>query len=359
MNISDLWIDRFSSIGTAILRMLPAETAHDIGLGVLASRWFHLLRVPNFHINYNGLTVDIPGIGRCQHPIGLAAGFDKNARAPLGFSRLGLSMLELGTITPRPQAGNPKPRMFRYADQRALINRMGFNSEGSKVVLERLQKLPRSKIKVPMGINLGKNKDTSLTAALDDFSSGIEQFQYLADYFVLNVSSPNTQGLRSLANQEFLGQLASDHRSKLGKLWLKLDPDMPKVEFQNLVELIAKQGFQGLILTNTHKVDWPQSGGQSGHPLSIAANARLEWAYEVHQGALPMIASGGILSGLDVLERIMRGAAAVQIYSALVYRGPWAVFKMLRELNAEMMLRGISHISDIQGSYYEDRTSTA
>ncbi|MFW7381030.1 MAG: quinone-dependent dihydroorotate dehydrogenase [Oligoflexus sp.] len=353
MNISDLWIDRFASAGTAMLRMLPAETAHDLGIGILASRWFRMLPVPNFQINYNGLTVDIPGIGRCRHPIGLAAGFDKNARAPLGFSRLGLAMLELGTITPRPQPGNPKPRMFRLPDQRALINRMGFNSEGSKVVLQRLQKLPRSQIEVPLGINLGKNKDTANAAAIDDFTSGIEQFQHLADYFVINISSPNTQGLRSLANEEFLAQLANDHRAKRHKLWIKLDPDMSKKDFQSLIEVIGKLGFQGLILTNTHKVDWPEAGGQSGHPLSVAANARLEWAYEVHRGSIPMIASGGILSGLDVLERIIRGAAAVQVYSALVYRGPWAVMKMLRELNAEMMLRGISHLSDVQASYYE------
>lgn len=353
MKITDIWIDRITSAGTAVLRLLPAETAHEIGLAILASSWFQKLGIPDFNINYSGLSVDIPGIGKCRHPIGLAAGFDKNARAPLGFSRLGLAMLELGTITPRPQPGNPKPRMFRYSDQRALINRMGFNSEGFKAVITRLQKLPRSKIEVPLGINLGKNRDTSLNAALDDFSSGLVEFQHLADYFVINISSPNTQGLRSLANEEFLSQLAKSHQSQLGKIWLKLDPDMSKREFQALLELIVKLGFQGLILTNTHKVDWPEAGGQSGHPLAIAANARLEWAYEVHQGALPMIASGGILSGLDIWERIIRGAAAVQIYSALVYRGPWAAFKMLRELSAEMRLRGVSHLSDIQGSYYQ------
>jgi dihydroorotate dehydrogenase len=353
MKLRDQFIAKLGTHGTAVLRLLPAETAHEIGIRILASPWFRNLKAPDYKINFNGLSTNIPGIGRCRHPVGLAAGFDKDARAPFGFSALGLSFLELGTVTPRPQPGNPKPRMFRQPDQHGLINRMGFNSEGSAAVLDRVQNLSRQKLTVPLGINIGKNRDTALAAALADYSTGLERFQHVADYFVINLSSPNTVGLRSLANEEFLSTLARRHPDQLGKIWLKLDPDTPKRDFQKLIESVSQLGFQGLVLTNTHKVDWPEAGGQSGHPLAVAATSRLEWAYEVHRGHLPMIASGGIFSGTDVIERLRRGACAVQIYSALVYRGPWAVAKILREVNAEMELQGITFLSDIQGTFFD------
>ncbi|MBC7660975.1 MAG: quinone-dependent dihydroorotate dehydrogenase [Chitinophagaceae bacterium] len=347
-------LDASLKFGTALLRMLPAEMAHDVGMWMLERDLLKYMPLPAFGSSLDGLSMNIPGIGDLAHPIGLAAGFDKNARAPKGFARTGLSFLELGTITPRPQDGNPKPRLFRLDNQMGLINRMGFNSDGAQHVAERLKRLEWSHEAVPMGINLGKNKDTDISAAIEDYSQGIETFSRYAKYFVINVSSPNTAGLRGLANEHFLKELGMRHKGELSKLWVKLDPDMKKKDFQGLVEALAKIGFQGLVLTNTHRVEHPQQGGLSGHALALQATACLEWAWEVTRGQLPLIASGGILSGQDVFQRIARGASAVQIYSALVYRGPLAVFAMLDELRSEMDLRGFSFLSDVKGSYYND-----
>lgn len=341
-------------LGTAAMRMLPAEAAHDLGMWILEKDLLRFAPMPTYGSSLSGLNMSVPGIGELVHPLGLAAGFDKNARAPKGFSRMGLSFLEVGTVTPRPQGGNPKPRLFRLDDQLGLINRMGFNSEGSAKVRQRLQKASWTHDVIPLGINLGKNKDTKMDAAIEDYSQGIEALGPFAKYFVINVSSPNTSGLRGLANEHFLKELALRHRDQLGKLWVKLDPDMPRSDFQQLVKALAEIGFQGLILTNTHRVEWPEVGGMSGPAINAQSTACLQWAYEVTRGALPLIASGGLMTGQDVFQRIARGASAVQIYSALVYRGPLAVYSILRELKAEMDLRGFSFLSDVKGSYYKD-----
>ena len=344
-------VERSLHAGTAFLRLFPAEFAHDVGMWMLERDLLRLLPSPSWQGLLEGLSTSVPGIGDLAHPIGLAAGFDKNARAPKGFARMGLSFLEVGTVTPRPQSGNPKPRLFRLEDQLGLINRMGFNGEGLAKVADRLEKHNWQHTPIPMGINLGKNKDTPADQAIDDYSRGIEALDRYARYFVINVSSPNTVGLRGLANEHFLKELARRHKPE--KLWVKLDPDMSKKDFQGLVSAIAAAGFQGVVLTNTHRVERPEAGGLSGHPLATQATACLEWAYEVTRGELPLIASGGILSGQDVFQRIARGASAVQIYSALVYRGPFAATRMLLELKSEMQLKGFSFLSDVKGSYYK------
>ncbi len=341
------------SLGTAGLRLLPAEAAHDVGMWLLCRGLLDYLPAPSLDHYLSGCRTTIPGVGELPHPIGLAAGFDKQALCPQAFARMGFSFLEIGTVTPKPQPGNPRPRVFRDAAQMALVNRMGFNSDGATAVAKRLRALGWRHETVPLGVNIGKNRDTSEDAAVDDYINGIETFAELASYLVANVSSPNTVGLRDLANRDFIDMLAERQGYKVGKVWLKLDPDMPKKQLQILVEAIAKAGFGGIILTNTHRVVFPETGGQSGHPLAVQAGACLEWAWEVHRGALPMIASGGVLSGADIVQKMLRGACAVQLYSALVYRGPWVVAEMLTELAAEMRLRGITSLSDIIGTYYE------
>lgn len=343
---------KFGAWGTACLRLLPAEAAHNLGLKLLGSPLFNLLPRPKVLPLFKNMAVDVPGIGPLPHPIGLAAGFDKHCLAPYGFAKLALSFLEIGTVTPRPQSGNPKPRMFRYPEQLAIINRMGFNSHGSQRVKQRLEVLDWNHAQIPLGVNIGKNKDTPQNIAIEDFNHGLRVFKDLAHYFMVNISSPNTQGLRNLANDEFITQLGKDNHDIRQKIWFKLDPDMSKQKLQSLIEAICQQGFGGINLSNTHKVTWPQIGGQSGHPLGSLANRSLEWAYEVHKGQLPMIASGGILSGGDVLQKMTRGASAVQIYSALVYRGPWAVVRLLEELRAEMDSLGIDSLADVIGTYY-------
>lgn len=349
------WAHELGEIGTACLRLLPAETAHDVGMWLLARGLLDKLPAPPIAALSAGLKVQIPGIGELPHPIGLAAGFDKNARCPAAFAQMGFSFLEVGTVTPRPQPGNPRPRLFRQPEQKAIINRMGFNSDGAVTVAQRLRAYAWDHERVPLGVNCGKNKDTSPDQAIADYLQVITSFKELARYFVVNISSPNTPGLRDLATPSFVRGLADELGSLLPRIWIKIDPDMARAEFQDLVHAIADRGFQGIIVSNTHRVEWPQAGGQSGHPLMAPATACLEWAYEVHRGLLPMIASGGILSGVDVFHKLARGATAVQIYTALVYRGPWVVARLLVELAEELKLRGFVTATDAIGSYYQQR----
>lgn len=340
--------------GTAVLRSLPAEMAHDVGMYLMSKGLLNLLPQPLFPSVKTQMTTDIPGIGMLRHPIGLAAGFDKNARCPHAFQRMGFSFLELGTVTPRPQPGNPKPRLFREPGQRAIINRMGFNSDGGENVASRLRKHQWTPAHVPLGINLGKNKDTPASNAVSDYVNGVQRFASLAQYFVINISSPNTPGLRDLATPEFISNLAAAIGREKSRSWIKLDPDMDRKTFQELITTIRLEEFGGVILSNTHRVEQPQAGGQSGHPLLSPANAVLEWAWEVHHGSLPMIASGGILSGIDAFHKIARGACAVQLYTALIYRGPGAVARIYEELAWELRLRNISSVRDAIGSWYEE-----
>ena len=331
---------------------MPAELAHDLGLSLLKSGIVEKLPRPRMEHPKVDLTSKAFGMD-LSHPIGLAAGFDKNAAAYLGFAHLGLSFIEIGTLTPKPQKGNPKPRMFRQSEQRGLVNRMGFNNIGVKEAKARLSRYQISKSICPLGINIGKNKTTPMDKAIDDYLMAYEALKGLGSYYVVNISSPNTPGLRDLASKEFITSLANSIESEdRPKFWIKLDPDLSKVDFQTVVETITEVDFKGLILTNTHRVTNPEMGGQSGHPISVLSTKMLEWAFEVHRGNLSMIGSGGVLSGIDVLEKVIRGADLVQIYSALVYRGMWVVFDLLQELENEMQLRGFKSLAEAKNSFY-------
>lgn len=345
--------EMFADTGTALLRLLPAEAAHDVGMWLLGRGLLDYLPEPAVDSALNGMKVNLPGIGQLAHPIGLAAGFDKNCQCPAAFVRMGFSMIEVGTVTPYAQSGNPKPRLFRQPEQLGLINRMGFNGDGAATVANRLQQMHWNNAKTPLGINCGKNKITPSDRAVQDYLQVIAAFKDLCQYFVVNISSPNTPGLRDLATPTFIEHLADEIGNDRTKVWVKIDPDMSRREFQLLVIAIMDRGFQGVIISNTHRVTVPEAGGQSGHPVMSISTACLEWAWEVHKGALPMIASGGVLSGIDLFQKLIRGASAVQIYTALVYRGPWVVWKLLTELSAEMQLRGFSCVEDFIGSYYE------
>lgn len=359
-NFTDSLAKWLGGFGTGLLRLLPAEAAHDLGMALLERGVMEHLPAPRTPRVETGMKVSVPGIGMLAHPIGLAAGFDKQCRAPHGFARMGFSFLEIGTVTPRPQPGSPKPRLFRYPEQKALINRMGFNSDGATTVAARLKALRWRHDEVPLGVNCGKNKSTPPDRAVQDYLQVIEAFKGLAKYFVVNISSPNTPGLRELATPEFVDSLASELGSGLlPSTWVKLDPDTPRRDFQAVIEKIADCGFQGVIVSNTHRVVWPEAGGQSGHPLMAPATACLEWAHEVHKGRLPMIATGGILSGADIFHKLARGALAVQIYTALIYQGPWAVIRLLLEFNQELKLRGFATAADAIGCYYHEAGSKA
>ncbi|MCX6125915.1 MAG: quinone-dependent dihydroorotate dehydrogenase [Proteobacteria bacterium] len=341
-------------LGTAALRLLPPEMAHNLGINLLRHGLLSFLPKPIMVNHGIQMACDLPGVGALPHPIGLAAGFDKNAKAMLGFEKMGFSFLELGTVTPKPQPGNQTPRMFRDAGQRSIVNRMGFNSDGADVIAKRIKDSQWTNYNIPIGINLGKNKETAANAALKDYVDGLEAFANLARYFVINISSPNTPGLRDLASPNFINTLAFKTRSIASRIWIKLDPDMPRKTFQDLIMSIKEAGFQGVILSNTHRVEYPEPGGLSGHPLLTLANTALERAWEVHRGTLSIIASGGILSGADVFQKIARGATAVQIYTALVYRGPGAVSRIYEELAIELKLRNIPSVREALGCYYKE-----
>lgn len=346
---------KFSRISTALLRTLPAEPAHRLGMAAMSKSMHRIFPGLLDQRASKEFAIHVPGLGDLRHPLGLAAGLDKEALCPWAFNEVGFSFVEIGTVTPEPQPGNPKPRMFRQPECYSLINRMGFNSDGRVAVGERLsshsnsEKHPAPQV---LGINCGKNKHTSPDAAVSDYVKTINYLDKFATYFVVNLSSPNTPGLRDLANPEFAAKLAAELGSQVRKVWVKLDPDLETEPFRELVSAIDQLGFQGLILTNTRKVVWPEQGGLSGHPLSVAACKRLEEAWSVHKGRLPMIASGGILTGHDVYQRLARGASAAQIYTALIYRGPWAVWEILEELYAEMQLNGKTTVSEIIGTHY-------
>ncbi|MEW6058368.1 MAG: quinone-dependent dihydroorotate dehydrogenase, partial [Bdellovibrionota bacterium] len=266
-----------------------------------------------------------------SNPIGLAAGFDKNAVLLPGIENLGFGFIEIGTVTPKPQAGNPKPRVSRIAERRALLNRMGFPNDGAQVIAARLRHA-KPRLQIPVGVNLGKNRDTPNSEALRDYESLLSTFVDLADYFVINISSPNTPGLRDLQSKEFIDSLASAlSRRSIGRpVFIKLAPDVSHEALGDIAKWCGTgRAFAGLILSNTIPTDL---GGISGYPLKGPSLQLLKLARSMLPGTVPLISVGGIENAQDVVERLENGASAVQLYSALIYQGPGLVGRILREL---------------------------
>ena len=291
------------------------------------------------------------------NPIGLAAGLDKNGEALRGLSRLGFGFVECGSVTPRPQPGNPKPRLFRLSEDRAVINRMGFNNEGLEAFAARLGRRPTGTV---FGANLGANKDTEDKAA--DYVAGLIRLKGLADYVTVNVSSPNTPGLRDLqgraAMDDLLGRLAEARAGDPAPVFLKIAPDLTAAEIGLIVEAAIDHGIDALIVSNT-TLDRPQTlrsphrdeaGGLSGAPLKARALAALRAAADAAGGRLPLIGVGGIESGADAYDRIRAGASAVQIYSALVYEGPGLVGRIKRDLAARLKADGFTTAAEAVGT---------
>lgn len=350
---SEVTSSSLAHIAAWCLRCLPPEMAHNIGLQLLSHRAFHRY-LPGMPPSIRDLSVPFPWGNsdpqhRLPHPIGLAAGYDKNGRAVQGLTRLGFSFIEVGTITPRPQWGHPQPRVFRLRHRAELINRMGFPNLGMNTAAAYLGL--RSDLGCLVGINIGKNLITRPQDAIEDYLAALRALKECGHYFVINVSSPNTEGLRDLAQPVFFEhlkeRLCAMEPGILSQTWIKLDPDSQRRDFQKNIESILACSFAGVILCNTHAVAHPHKGGLSGHSLRCLAVERLIWAREVHEGHLAMISVGGISTGSDVLHALSLGACAVQIYTALTYRGPWAVIQMLQELEEEMSLRGMRSLSEL------------
>lgn len=343
------------ALGTRALQRLPPEMAHRLALLALAGGPRVRIEVPTSP----RLATRIFGRS-LPHPLGLAAGFDKNAEAVPGLFALGFSFVEVGTVTPRPQAGNPKPRLFRLPAEAALINRMGFNNQGLERVAARLAAL--SALPGPLGVNLGINKDEPDPTAA--YLQGLRTLHARADYLVLNVSSPNTPGLRRLQGREALRDLLNAllaARAALpgpaAPLLVKIAPDLAPADQEDIAEVALATGIDGLIVANTTLARPPhltgphaaEGGGLSGPPLFAGSTALLANMYRLTGGRLPLIGAGGIASAADALAKLRAGASALQLYTALVYQGPDVVRRIVTGLDHLLAQEGIAALDDIVG----------
>ena len=290
-------------------------------------------------------------------PVGLAAGFDKDAEVPDAMLGLGFGFVEVGTITPRPQAGNPRPRLFRLASDRAVINRMGFNNGGLERALPRLSGRPRKGV---VGVNLGANKDS--TDRVRDYVEGFAALAPHADYVTINVSSPNTPGLRGLQDRAALDALldaVGSARSTSGltlPIFLKVAPDLDDAAVADICAVVTERGIDGIIIGNTTVSRPPltardagEAGGLSGAPLGSLALDRLRAFRRASEGRIPMIAAGGVASADGAYARIRAGASLVQLYSALVYEGPSLARRIARELAALLARDGFASVAEAVG----------
>ena len=296
------------------------------------------------------------------NPVGLAAGFDKNAVAVPTWAALGFGFVEVGSVTALPQPGNPRPRLFRLPEDEAIVNRMGFNNKGAEVVAARLAALREAGgVRVPLGVNVGKSKTTPLEDAPQDYLKSLEHFWPHADYFVINVSSPNTPGLRALQERERLAELleavAGFAALQTPKpLLLKLAPDLSDRELSEIAELAVTYRLAGLVATNTTtsrrglKTQLHESGGLSGRPLRDRSLEVLRFLIRLGTG-LPIISVGGVASADGVYDRLAAGACLVQLYTSLVYEGPFLLKKLnlglLRRLE-ESGLRSLGDLPDVR-----------
>lgn len=319
-----------------LLFRMDAEAAHHFAIGALQSVPGSLLRA-----TFGAAPVatrEVCGIP-FRNPVGLAAGMDKNAVALPAWEALGFGFIEVGTITAKMQPGNPQPRLFRYPGKRALINRMGFNNDGADAVAARLDRLKASGRwpRIPVGINLGKSKVTELADAPGDYLHSYRTLLCYGDYFVVNVSSPNTPGLRELQDKDALASIVRalrDHDASK-PLFVKIAPDLNSPQLDAILELVATENISGLIATNTtldHSAipkERDETGGLSGAPLTSRSAEVLR---VLRAGTdRPLIASGGIMTGKDARSRLEAGASLVQIYTGFVYRGPALIREILSD----------------------------
>ena len=328
----------YSLIKPALFRINP-EAAHDLTINSLKV----LGQCLGPLVPEEGRPCEIAGL-QFKNSIGLAAGLDKDGVAVSGFSRLGFGHLEVGTVTPRPQPGNPKPRVFRLEEDAGLINRFGFNNHGVDALVERLQNHPYQGI---IGVNIGKNKDTLNEEAHLDYVACIQKAAAVCDYITINVSSPNTPGLRDLAEARKILDVVAPvleartdlHNRKDGYLpvFVKLAPDFEDQDLIQVLEALKRTQADGVILTNTtlnreglRSNFREQSGGLSGAPLTAKAEHCLRIAIDALEATLPVISVGGVMSGDDAKRRLELGAQLVQLYTGLIYRGPVLVRDAIR-----------------------------
>jgi dihydroorotate dehydrogenase len=351
-------IRAFDAFSLPLLRWFDPEDAHRLALQGLK-----LLPVARLRGDDQKLAVRAFGLN-FPNPVGIAAGFDKNAEVPDALLRLGFGFVEVGTVTPKPQAGNPRPRLFRLERDEAVINRFGFNSDGAEATLRRLA--ARAHLGGIVGVNVGANKDSPDRTA--DYVKLIEVFAPVASYFTVNVSSPNTPGLRNLQQAQALDDLLArviDARERVRKnagdspVLLKIAPDLSLAELDDVVQIARSRRVDGMIVSNTtlarpstlrEQNRARESGGLSGRPLFRLSTRMVAETYVRVEGAFPLVGAGGIDSGGAALTKIRAGASLIQLYSGLVYKGLGLIEDIKNDLSSTLLRTGRDSLSEIVGA---------
>ena len=343
----------FSKIRSLIFKLDP-ETAHDLAIKALKFN-----PIPQDKIKNNNL-IQTKIFGKViPNPIGIAAGFDKDAEVYNPLFKLGFGFVEVGTVTPVNQYGNPKPRIFRLEEDMALINRLGFNNSGSEKVRSRIIS---NSPKGLFGINIGPNKDTN--NRLEDYLICFRKFYNLADYLTINISSPNTENLRNFHNEDELNELLSliNYEKKILKttvpITVKISPDIQDESINIISDLLLKHNVEAVIISNTtdknrenlSNINKLEKGGLSGKPLEKRSNELINKFYKILKNKIKIIGVGGVDSGHSAYQKIINGASLVQIYTGMIYQGPSIATKISQELINILEKEGIKNISDIVGS---------
>ena len=343
----------FSKIRSLIFKLDP-ETAHDLAIKALKFNFISQNKIKN----NESIKTEIFG-KIVPNPIGIAAGFDKDAEVYNSLFKLGFGFVEVGTVTPINQYGNPKPRIFRLEEDEALINRLGFNNSGSEKVSTRIISNPPKGL---FGINIGPNKDTK--SRIEDFLICLNKFYNLADYLTINISSPNTENLRSFHNENELDELLSliDKEKKILKtsvpIVVKISPDIEDENINKISDLLIKYKVKAVIISNTtdknrhnlSNINKLEKGGLSGKPLEKKSNQLINKFYKILKNKIKIIGVGGVDSGQSVYQKIINGASLVQLYTGMIYQGPNIVSKINEELINILDKEGVQNISDIVGS---------
>ncbi|MBX3118644.1 MAG: quinone-dependent dihydroorotate dehydrogenase [Fimbriimonadaceae bacterium] len=331
-----------------LLFQLDAEEAHNMGMAAIQSG---LAQVPRF--THPSLEQTLFGV-RFANPLGLAAGFDKNAVAVDQWEDLGFGFIEVGTATFHPQPGNPKPRLFRIPEEQAIVNRFGFNNDGAARIADRLRIASPS---IPVGVNLGKSKITPVEDAAKDYAGSYQLLHGLGDYFVVNVSSPNTPGLRGLQEKGPLIEILTGMKQIDDKrpTFVKVAPDLSPAELQDVVQVAHEMNLTGIIATNTTirrdvlQRDPNQAGGLSGKPLKTLSDQMLAEIARSTDPNMVIIGVGGVFTGEDVVRKIELGAHLVQVYTGWIYGGPMMAPNSLAHLAAELAKRGMKSVEELRG----------
>ena len=343
----------FSKIRSLIFKLDP-ETAHDLAIKSLKFNFIYQNKIKK----NKSIETEIFG-KKIPNPIGIAAGFDKDAEVYNSLFKLGFGFVEVGTVTPLNQYGNPKPRIFRLEEDEALINRLGFNSSGSEKVKSRIIS---NSPKGLFGINIGPNKDTNNKE--EDYLIGLRKFYNLADYLTINISSPNTENLRSFHNEDELSKLLDllEKEKKILKtnipIVVKISPDIKDENINIIAELLLKHNVEAVIISNStdrnrenlSNINKLEKGGLSGKPLEKKSNELINKFYKILKNKIKIIGVGGVDSGQSVYQKIINGANLVQLYTGMIYKGPSIVTKINEELINILENERVKNISDIVGS---------